>query len=104
MGRYKAAVFDMDGTVLDTLFDLTESTNYALSTHNLPTRDIEKVRNFVGNGIKKLIERAVPQGTDASVTDEVFADFKKHYAIHCMDNTSRTTAFANCFKNSRQRA
>ena len=57
--RYKAAIFDMDGTILNTLEDLTDSTNYALAHHGFPERTIDEVRRFVGNGIRKLIERAV---------------------------------------------
>ena len=64
--RYKAAIFDMDGTILNTLEDLTDSTNYALAHHGFPERTIDEVRRFVGNGIRKLIERAVPAGTDVA--------------------------------------
>ena len=55
--KYKLAVFDMDGTILNTLEDLADSTNYALRKHGLPERTLEEVRTFVGNGIGKLIER-----------------------------------------------
>ena len=58
--RYKLAVFDMDGTILNTLEDLADSTNYALKANGLPERTIDEVRRFVGNGIRLLIERAVP--------------------------------------------
>lgn len=61
--KYKLAVFDMDGTILNTLEDLADSTNYALRKHGLPERTLEEVRTFVGNGIGKLIERAIPQGS-----------------------------------------
>lgn len=58
-----AAVFDMDGTILNTLDDLMDSTNFALKNNGLKERSLEEIRFFVGNGIQKLIERAVPQGT-----------------------------------------
>ena len=58
---YDTVIFDLDGTLLNTLDDLCDSTNYALKTHGMPARTIEEVRQFVGNGIRKLIERAVPQ-------------------------------------------
>ena len=87
MNTYKAAVFDMDGTVLDTLCDLTNSVNYALYEHGYPLRTRDEVRGFVGNGIRKLIERAVPQGTDKAVTDGVYSTFTLHYADHCADMT-----------------
>ena len=60
MKKYKMLIFDMDGTILYTLEDLKNTTNYALSEHGFPERTLEEVRQFVGNGIHKLIERAVP--------------------------------------------
>ena len=57
----KAVVFDLDGTLLNTLDDLKESTNFALRKFNYPERTLEEVRCFVGNGVRKLIERAVPE-------------------------------------------
>ena len=59
---YRLAIFDLDGTILDTLEDLKESTNAALAANGYPARTLEEVRCFVGNGIGKLIERAVPKG------------------------------------------
>ena len=69
------AVFDMDGTILNTLDDLMDSTNFALKNNGLKERSLEEIRFFVGNGIQKLIERAVPQGTSKEVFEKVFADF-----------------------------
>ena len=80
--RYKAAIFDMDGTILNTLEDLTDSTNYALAHHGFPERTIDEVRRFVGNGIRKLIERAVPAGTDVATIDKVFDTFASYYKEH----------------------
>ena len=77
--RYKLAVFDMDGTILNTLEDLADSTNYALKANGLPERTIDEVRRFVGNGIRLLIERAVPTDTDKELTDKVFDTFKEYY-------------------------
>lgn len=85
--KYKLIIFDLDGTVLDTLDDLMNSVNYALRKNSLPERSREEVRAFVGNGIRLLIERAVPGGTGIGTTDKVFADFKEHYAVHSCDNT-----------------
>ena len=65
----KLIIFDLDGTILDTLEDLTDSTNFALSQNNMPEHTISEVRSFVGNGIRKLIERAVPQNTSVEVID-----------------------------------
>ena len=62
MKRYKAIIFDLDGTLLDTLTDLAEGTNYALHVNGFPERTLDEIRRFVGNGARKLIERAVPDG------------------------------------------
>lgn len=80
-------IFDLDGTLLDTLDDLADAVNWALEQEQLPRRTREEVRAFVGNGIRNLIERAVPTGTEAAQTDRVFAGFKARYAGHCADKT-----------------
>ena len=83
----KGIIFDLDGTLLDTLEDLKNAVNAALKMNNLPTRSLEEVRAFVGNGIKNLIIRAVEGGKENPAFDKVFADFKEYYGIHCKDNT-----------------
>ena len=85
--KYDLLIFDLDGTILDTLEDLKESTNYALDFHGFPKRTLDEVRRFVGNGIGKLIERAVPSGTPEKETGRVLATFKRHYGEHCADHT-----------------
>ncbi len=84
---YKLAVFDMDGTILDTLEDLKDSTNFALKKCGYPTRSYDEVRRFVGNGIRKLIERAVPEGLTVEQIDRVHEVFTEHYKVHCADKT-----------------
>lgn len=84
---YKLAVFDMDGTILDTLEDLKDSTNFALEKCGYPTRTYDEVRRFVGNGIRKLIERAVPEGLTVEQIDRVHEVFTEHYKAHCADKT-----------------
>lgn len=83
----KLVVFDMDGTILNTLDDLKDTLNYALGQYHFPARTLEETRAFVGNGIHKLIERAVPEGTDAQTVEKVFDTFLEYYQIHCMDQT-----------------
>lgn len=85
--RKQLVIFDLDGTLLDTLDDLADAVNWALEQEQLPRRTREEVRAFVGNGIRNLIERAVPAGTEAAQTDRVFAGFKARYAGHCADKT-----------------
>lgn len=87
MSGYKLAIFDLDGTLLETLEDLHDSTNHALTALGLPPRSLEEVRRFVGNGIHKLIERAVPAGSSSETIEQVFTEFKKWYAVHCNDKT-----------------
>ena len=87
MMRYSVILFDLDGTILNTLDDLAASTNRALAKNGLPTRSTEEVRRFVGNGIRLLIERAVPSNTPLTLTDRVFDDFRADYAEHCADRT-----------------
>ncbi len=74
-----AVIFDLDGTLLNTLDDLKESTNYALSQFNFPTITLEEVRNFVGNGVRKLIERAVPKNCNTETVEKCLSIFKEHY-------------------------
>lgn len=83
----KAVVFDLDGTLLDTLQDLYESTNYALMEMGMPLRRLDEVRHFVGNGVRRLIERAVPEQTDEARLETCFAHFQRHYLRHCQDHT-----------------
>ena len=84
---YKLAVFDMDGTILDTLEDLKNSLNYALTANHMPERTLDEVRRFVGNGIGKLIERGVPDGSTPKQIADVQAAFFPHYTLHCNDHT-----------------
>ena len=83
----KLAIFDLDGTLLNTIEDLHASTNFALKSEGLPERSLDEVRCFVGNGIHKLIERAVPDGCSPELTERVFGVFKRHYAENCMNLT-----------------
>ena len=85
--NYKLAVFDMDGTILNTLDDLAAAINHGLDCFSMPVRTTEEVRWFVGNGMHKLAERAVPQGTSPEKVEEVFAEMHRFYKDHCADNT-----------------
>ena len=85
--KYKAIIFDLDGTLLDTLQDIAEGTNYALRVNGFPERTMDEVRRFVGNGALKLLERAVPDGQAEAVLDQVRRAFNVYYKVHCKDHT-----------------
>lgn len=82
---YKAIIFDLDGTILNTLNDLFYSTNYALEQYNLKNRTYEEIRCFVGNGVRVLIEKAVGNENQHLVED-VLKTFKMHYQEHSLDH------------------
>lgn len=79
---YKLIAFDLDGTILNTLGDLHASINHVLESYNFPERTIDEVRCFVGNGVLKLVERAVPSGTSRDIILEIFNKFKEYYLAH----------------------
>lgn len=83
----KLAVFDMDGTILDTLEDLHDSLNYVLAKQGYQVRTLDEVRSFVGNGIAKLIERAVPCDCTKEQTLKVYEEFIPYYREHCAEKT-----------------
>ena len=87
MREFETYVFDLDGTLLETLKDLAASTNFALRQYDMPEHSIEDVRMFVGNGEKKLMERAIPNGLDNPKFEEVYATFRQHYLNHNLDTT-----------------
>lgn len=80
--KFNSVVFDLDGTLLDTLGDLRDSVNYALEKNSLPKRTTEEIRSFVGNGIRLLIERSVSENTPSEIIDKCFSDFKEYYKDH----------------------
>ena len=82
---YKAVVFDLDGTLLYTLDDLAAAVNHALACYDYPTRTREEVRNFIGNGVRLLMQRAV--GKEDERFEEILNEFKTYYAVHCADET-----------------
>lgn len=88
MYPYDTVIFDLDGTLLNTLQDLADSTNYALALQGMPARTLEEVRRFVGNGVGRLIHRAVPEGTPEEVEARVLADFRAHYTLNMEHKTA----------------
>ena len=82
-----AVIFDLDGTLLNTLGDLRAATNHALEVRGLPPHSMEEIRQFIGNGIRLLIRRAMPEGTPEAEINAALDDFKAYYAAHIHDRT-----------------
>lgn len=85
--KYKLVIFDLDGTILDTLDDLTDSLNYILKKNDFPIHTKEEVRFFVGNGIPKLIERALPKDSSQKIQSEIYEQFCNYYESHSQIKT-----------------
>lgn len=85
--KYKLAIFDLDGTILNTLDDLADSCNAVLKTYNMPLHTYEEIRFMVGNGIPKLVERAVPQGKENPLYEKVLESYIEYYEKHCAEKT-----------------
>lgn len=100
--KYKLAIFDMDGTILNTLDDLTDAVNYALTYHDLPTHTIDEVRFFVGNGIHRLIELAVPENSSAELIEAVYQSFVPYYQEHSHDKTAPYEGIKETIKKLRE--
>lgn len=87
MRKYDTVIFDLDGTLLNTLEDLADAVNFVMQKNEFPVRTIEEVRLFVGNGIRKLMERAVPKGLSDDAFEKVFEEFRAYYTAHCQIKT-----------------
>ncbi|NMC56430.1 MAG: HAD family hydrolase [Eubacteriaceae bacterium] len=82
MKNIDTVIFDLDGTLLDTIEDLTDSVNYILAKHIYPTRNIDEIRSFVGNGMRRLIELSAPSGLDEEKIESLFEELKEYYTAH----------------------
>ena len=80
--QYRLLIFDLDGTLLNTLEDLATAADFALSRAGFPTRSREEVRHFIGNGVARLIQRAVPEGTPDAACQAVLSDYRRYYSSH----------------------
>lgn len=80
-------VWDLDGTLMDTLQDLHDAVNHALQKFGMPQHNIEEIRQFVGNGVRRLVQLSVPEGEENPQFEEVFAEFRAYYMVHCKDHT-----------------
>lgn len=84
---YDTVIFDLDGTLLNTLEDLKDGINHMLALYNYPERSLEEIRNFVGNGIYRLVEQAVPEGLTKEKIQQFFLEYREYYTNHCKNKT-----------------
>lgn len=103
MKDYSTYIFDLDGTLLNTIEDLAASTNYALRQCGMPTHSVDDVRRFVGNGVRVLMQKAVPQGEANPKFDEAFAAFRQHYLVHSLDTTRPYDGITNLLAELQRR-
>ena len=99
MSQYHTVIFDLDGTLADTVGDLNAAVNAALTMHGMPTHTIDETRAAVGNGIRNLIVRSAPEGTDEATCDALLADFRAYYRAHLLVNTVAYPGMVELLKN-----
>ena len=87
MKKINTVIFDMDGTVLNTLDDLTEAVNHVFSKFNLPQKSRDEYRKYFGNGIAYALKCAAPEGTPDALIEEMLPVFRAYYDEHCLDQT-----------------
>ena len=90
---YQLAIFDLDGTLVNSIADLGGTANHLLEQRHLPTHPIDAYYHFVGNGVHKLCERCLPPDTPAAEVETFFAEFNGYYSQHCLDKTAPYEAF-----------
>ncbi len=101
--QYNTYIFDLDGTLLDTLQDLAGSVNYALREHGMKEHSLDEIRSFVGNGVRLLMERAVPDGAANPQFESAFAAFRQHYMQHSLDTTRPYAGIAEVLRELKSR-
>ena len=101
MNSKKLVIFDMDGTILDTLEDLTDATNYILRSHGLAERSTDEIRSFVGNGLRRLMQRVLPADTAPEIIDGYTAEFAAYYKEHSCIKTHPYAGICEMLKKLR---
>lgn len=101
MRKYDAVIFDLDGTLLNTLDDLVDSVNYIMETYGYRERTTKEVRSFVGNGIRVLLERCIEGKGSEELLDEMFEDFMEFYQENCQNKTAPYKGMSELVKKLR---
>ena len=103
MKQYDTYIFDLDGTLLDTLNDLTASVNYALRQYGMPEHRRDEICRFVGNGVRLLMMRAVPNGEQNAQFEDCFKTFREYYMMHSLDTTQPYDGIAEMLSELKRR-
>ncbi|MGN0335841.1 MAG: HAD family hydrolase [Lachnospiraceae bacterium] len=102
MKRYETVIFDLDGTLLNTLEDLADAVNHVMRVNGFAEHTLDEVRRFVGNGIRKLMERAVPEGLSEEKFERVFEQFREYYTGHCQIRTCAYDGISELLKGLKE--
>lgn len=103
MKKYDTVIFDLDGTLMDTLEDLANAVNEILRRNGYPVRTIEEVRRIVGNGLRQTLTLCLPKGTKEQVVDELLPDFASYYQEHCQEKTKPYDGIMDVLKTLHER-
>ena len=101
--RYKLIIFDMDGTILDTINDLRSSVNYAMRSLGFPERSRNEILSFVGDGNRMLMRRSLPHGTDEETLNQSISKFHEYYKQHYTDETTTYSGMSELLTTLKER-
>ena len=99
--HYSLVIFDMDGTILNTIDDLTDASNYINQKYNFPQHTVEQFKFFVGNGIPKMIQRSLPADVAPELYEKILAEYIEYYGKHCAVKTAPYAGVVECIKKLR---
>lgn len=99
----KLCIFDLDGTLVDSLVDLKESVNVILKRHSFEEKTMNQIRSYVGNGLYKLMERSVPQSCQQDKLDQLYEEFLEYYGEHCNDHTVKYDGIEEMLKGLKKK-
>ena len=103
MKKYDVILFDLDGTLLDSLEDMKDSVNHVMGDFGYPEHTLAEVRSYIGDGIRKLIERALPPDAGDEILEEALKEYREYYNAHCMIKTKPYPGILPLLKNLKER-